>query len=235
MHSTYVSGFGCRLSRLLPLFVALLLSSQLSLAAATTQYVSDTLVITLREGKGTQYRIIRTLKTGTPVEILEEDKDYVKVRIGSGEVGYVLKQYLTEEPPKSELISALQKEVEELKAQLGSGDSGRAGIRAQLAQSQEQQGQLSSQLEVTAAALQTVQAQYAELKQNSENVVALSTERDRLAAENGQLATELEGLRGAQGLFRTEMVEWFLAGGGVFFGGWLTGKISRKKRRNGFS
>ena len=31
-------------------------------------------------------------------------------------------------------------------------------------------------------------------------------------------------------LIAARMVKWFLAGGGVFFFGWIIGKISRKKR-----
>ena len=42
-------------------------------AEADTRYVGDQLVITLRQGKSTKHKIVKTLKTGTPVEILEEE------------------------------------------------------------------------------------------------------------------------------------------------------------------
>lgn len=223
-------------SFLLPLAVCVLLLSQAGLVSAKTLYVSDELVITFREGKGNQYRIIRTLKTGTPVEILEEDKEYFKARIKNGEEGYVLKQYLTGELPKPQVIAALQKEVEQLKAQLSAAGSGRSEVSGQLAESRTQQELLSSQLEETAAALQKLQVRYDDLSEKSENVVALGEERDRLASENSQLSAELTGLREENyTLLRTAMIQWFLAGAGVFFGGWMSGKFSRKKRHGGFS
>ncbi len=224
------------LNLFIPLAVSALLLSQASLASAKTLYVADELVITFREGKGTQYRIIKTLKTSTPVEVLEEGKEYFKVRIKSGEEGYVLKQYLNDETPKPQVIAALRKEIKQLKSQLAAAGSGRTEISAQLAESQKQQEQLNSKLEKTTAALQKLQVRYDDLSQKSENVVALSDERDRLASENSQLSAELKVLREEnRTLLRTAMIQWFLAGAGVFLGGWVSGKFSRKKRRNGFS
>jgi len=42
-------------------------------AMAETRYVSDRLEIQMRTGKGTQFRILRMLPSGTAVEILETD------------------------------------------------------------------------------------------------------------------------------------------------------------------
>ncbi len=50
-----------------------------SSAYAETRYISDQLIVTVRSGKGNQYKILETLPTSTPVEVLEEDKTYVKV------------------------------------------------------------------------------------------------------------------------------------------------------------
>ncbi len=49
-------------------------------------------------------------------------------------------------------------------------------------------------------------------------------ENKALRADNNELADENSSLR------RREMVYWFAAGAGVFFIGWLTGRVSRKKR-----
>lgn len=227
--------------RRLPLFfislaVFFLLVGQAGLVSAKTLYVSDQLLITFREGKGTKYRVIRTLKTGTPVEVLEENKEYFKVRIKNGQEGYVLKQYLTDETPKAQVIASLRKEIEKLKTKLDTADSGQAEISSKLTESQDQQRQVSRQLDETTTALQKLQTQYDDLSRKSKKVVEIADERDRLASENNQLSSELIGLREEnRTLLRTAMIQWFLAGGGVFFVGWLSGKVSRKKRRNGFS
>ncbi|MEJ2199788.1 MAG: TIGR04211 family SH3 domain-containing protein [Desulfuromonadaceae bacterium] len=202
-------------------------------AAARTQYVSDELVITFREGKGTKYRIIQTLKTGTPVEILEEDEEYSKVQLQSGEIGYVLKQYLSDQIPKARVIANLEKDLARLKNQLNSVDSGRAEIQAQLAAGQGELQQVRQQYNETTRTLEKVQSRYDDLRQKSEHVVELSKERERLTSENGQLSTELSRLQKEyRTLLREDIVQWFLAGGGVFFVGWIAGKSSRKKRRD---
>ena len=85
------------------IFLLMLFSLTLSavIVCAQTQYVSDELVITLREGQGSQYKIIKMLKTGTPLEIIEESDPYLKVRTEKGDEGWVLNQYITEETPKT--------------------------------------------------------------------------------------------------------------------------------------
>src|SRR4030042_680111 len=94
------------------------------IADAKTQYVSDELVIHLREGKGNEYKIIKMLRNGTPLNILEEAEQYLKVRTGEGLEGWVLKQYITSETPKTAIIAGLENERDRLNSSLGqcSGD-----------------------------------------------------------------------------------------------------------------
>jgi SH3 domain protein len=46
----------------------------------------------------------------------------------------------------------------------------------------------------------------------------LTIERDKLRTENDNLIEK-------------RMIYWFLAGAGVFFFGWMSGKLSRKKKK----
>ena len=100
-----------------------------TIAAAETLYVSDQLLITLRRGKSSEFKILQTLKTGTPLEILEreENENYVKVRLQSGEEGYVLSQYLTNDTPKAILIARLEDQVEKTRDQLTQAKAKLAG------------------------------------------------------------------------------------------------------------
>ncbi len=205
-------------------------------AVAQTMYVSDELIITLREGKGTQYRIIKSLKTGTPVTVLEQGDKYFKVRIKSGEEGYVLTQYITQEIPKKEVIASLEKKLERLNQKLNDTDKGRGSLQEELDSVRQDQRQTLQQLQEKTSALQALDKKYEDLKVRSQNVLSLSEERDRLQSENTQISAELISLRDEnKSLMRTAMIQWFLAGGGVFFVGWLIGKVSRKnKKRGGF-
>ncbi|MGD8711810.1 MAG: hypothetical protein PVG50_03130, partial [Thiohalophilus sp.] len=63
------------------LILALLATAAPIANAAQYQYVSDQLIITLRNGKGNTYQILKTLPTGTRLEVLETtDEGYTRVR-----------------------------------------------------------------------------------------------------------------------------------------------------------
>ena len=78
------------------LFTVSLLLGLAGNALAEVRYVSDTLEITMRSGKGTSYGITRMLRSGTRVEVLEEDKKtgYTHVRTAGGKEGWVLSRFL---------------------------------------------------------------------------------------------------------------------------------------------
>ncbi len=101
-----------------PLILALIIVSPQLAIGADTRYVSDKLIITMRSGAGGDYKILKTLHTGTPVEILEEGDKYYKVRTKDTTEGWVLKQYITAEIPKAAIISGLKKKLERSKARL---------------------------------------------------------------------------------------------------------------------
>lgn len=106
--------------------IILLIALLTALAApvhAKTQYVSDQIVITLRSGQGEEFRILKHLRTGTPVEVLAEDGPFLRVRIKDGTEGWVRKRYLTSEAPKATVIAGLKKELSGMKATVGNAES----------------------------------------------------------------------------------------------------------------
>jgi SH3 domain protein len=203
-----------------------------AIVAAETAYVSDQLVVTLRRGNSTEYKILKTLRTGTPMEVLErtEGDNYVKVRLENGEEGYVLGQYLTAETPKTIIISRLENQLGKIREQL-------AQAKAKLAESSQEEGaltgsisELNRALANTKEELRAVTEKYNTLRKDSAEVVAITNERDLLKETNEKLAAEVQALTAENSdLLRTGAIRWFLAGGGVLFLGWLIGKASRKK------
>ena len=214
------------------ILIGLVLLAAATSAYAETRYISDVLVVTVRDQKGDNYNVLETLTTATPIEILEEDKTYVKVKTPKGTVGYILKQYITKELPKALQIKQLNGQVSDLQAQL---DQLREKSQESLdtaSQSQAQIDSLTKQLEQTRQELATVNNKYQQLLKNSENVVNLTTENEQLIEQNKLINSELLVLREEnQNFHRSNMIQWFIAGAAVFFGGWLIGKISRKKQR----
>ena len=203
--------------------------------ADDVRYVADELIITLRQGKGNEYKILKTLKTNTPMHVLEEGPTYLKVRLDDGMEGYVLKQYVTRKTPKPIIIAQLEKERDSLKQKLAKWEEGQNGLKDELETVRKDAQTASADLANTKQQLDKVSKQYESLKEKSENVMQLSEERDQLQTENVRLTQEVQQLTGEnKDLLRTGMIRWFLAGGGVFFFGWISGKISRRKKRGSF-
>jgi len=212
---------------------------------AETLYVTDQLVITVRRGASNQHAIIKSVKTDTPLEVLEhvEGDKYAKVRLTSGEEGYVLVQYLSSDTPKTHIISRLEKEVEKLRIKLEVVENERNQLTEDLKYIKEEASgnseelksyasDLESELSKTRQELQSLNGTYATLLDKSEKIMEISSERDSLLENNRQLISEVRLLSDEKSrLMRSGMIKWFLAGGGVFFFGWLIGKVSRKKKQ----
>lgn len=211
---------------------------------ADTRYVSDQLIIALRAAPNADAAVITTLKTDAPVEVLEDNGRYLKVRTDSGEEGYVLSQYVTTNLPKSLQLERLQRERDDLQHKLSRIKEQQGASSSELEKARQQQEALTQDLQTKLTATEkdlaaarhqssTITDKFQALQKDSQNVVALGQERDRLQKENAKVSGELARLREENtSLLRSGMIRWFLAGGGVFFLGWLVGKLSRKKRRS---
>ena len=224
------------LSMLIPFTVSV------GIVFAEIKYVSDQRMITFREGQGNQYKIIKMLKTGTPLEIIEESEQYLKVRTESGSEGWVLKQYITGETPKPVIIAGLEKEIDRLNTKieeykrdmeslLDELKSAKSDHNNKITDLQQNVSASREEAEQTSKDLKKITNKYNALLKDSKDVVLLVEERDNMKASNSELQTRTEQLQKENyDLKQAQRIWWFIAGGGVFFVGWIVGKISRQKR-----
>ena len=211
-------------------------------AEADTRYVGDQLVITLRLGKSTKHKILKTLETGTPVEVLEEDSTYFKVRTSDGTEGYVLRQYISSNPPKTQRINNLEIENNTLQEKISELQKTKSTLEAQIKGTRGKYDQETSTLTIKLAESEQslekalnnerkITEKYNSLIAQAENVVNIAKERDQLRQENKKLTAGIEVLQEKNDeIADSRMIKWFLAGGGVLLFGWIIGRISRKKR-----
>lgn len=101
----------------------------------STRYISDETAITLREGKGMSAPVAALLKSGTKVELIEEDaaSGYARVRVGPGREGWVLARYLSNEPAARERLAAMQSQFAENQALVRKLENDNARLREALA------------------------------------------------------------------------------------------------------
>lgn len=203
------------------LLPALLLAAISSPAAADTRYVTDQLTITLRTGQDSSYRVLKTLPTGTKLEVLSDNKDtgYSKVRTPDGTEGFSLTRYLSDDPPARLEVAELQKKLEQLQAAPGEAQKQLKDLQAKYQ---------SLKLKYDTLEFENVQLSQRmdAVKDNAANVVGLMNERDEALQRANKVASELEKLK----VRNTELEnhsdkKWFMAGAGVLILGILVGII----------
>jgi SH3 domain protein len=207
-------------NRTVLLLSALLVSTSV-VAQAETRYVSDELKITLRNGKGTQYRILDSLQSGTPLEVLKADPEagYSYVRTPSGKEGWVHTRFLMDERAARDRIADIRQRMESMQARMEEME----GQKAQLANLQKENARLQSKLK--------------ELKELSANAVALKERAEKLETRRQEQAKSLRQLREENRRLQDRSnKDWFIRGAGVVIAGILLGLILprlrlRKKRR----
>ncbi len=216
--------------------VVLIVVGTTALCHAQTAYVSDILILTFRQGPGPGYPVISALKSDTPLTIIEEKNGYLKVELSSGEQGWVNKNYIVTDPPKSIIIDQLKKEnaaledkIRVLTDQAGQSLSGTAKINTDQidtnqidtnqntdmgAADQTAMEQLKKENQILTQSLETLKSQYTALKTTS-----LSARLAQQKEDGGFM-------------FKTDMIKWFMAGVGVLLLGWVIG-LSISSRRGG--
>lgn len=214
-----------------------------SMVWAETRYVSDSLVITVRELPDDSSTHIKNIVTDTPFEVLGESGEFLKVRLEDGGEGYVKSRYTTTDTPKPILIdnltrenTRLKKKYDDLAASLNEQQS--AGLSKQKAL-QEEVERLNKELAAQSKAKSALESDLAKLdkehttlKSNAENVVQIVSQAEKLRDENERLTIEVESMQGENAmLLRTAVIKWVLTGAGILFLGWIMGKASRNKRR----
>lgn len=195
-------------------------------ALAEQGYITDRLHITLRRGPGNEYKILKSLPSATPVEILERGERYLKVRLEDGEEGYVLTQYVSDEMPSVLVAERLRRERDRLGDRLKALEDKERALQAELTAA-------GGRLQRSESELRKTTEQFQVLRAGSEHVTEIMAERDRLRQENQDLQARLTVLKKDNArLLRTDIFRWFLAGAGVLWLGWLLGRRPPKRSRS---
>jgi len=204
------------------LTLVLLLTSGYSIAGEQA-YVTDQLEIQFRSGPSTQNKILRMLKAGTPVDVLEEQESngFSYVALASGEEGWILSKYLTRHPIPSSLLEAkansgkLAETLDankSLKAELQSLKTEKDGTDKTTKELHEEVSRLNSELTT--------------IKQASSNAIQIQSDRDSLQKKNIELENKLQSIqREKQALDSSTQQNWFMIGAAVLGGGILLGII----------
>ncbi len=211
---------------------AVILLLALSIAApleAATMYISDALTVPMRRGPSTGHRILHAaLPAGTALEVLGEDNaaGFTQVRTQNGTEGWVPTQYLTSEPIARDRLTAANRRIEALEAEIKSLRSNFQETRGARTSAEARNADLEKQTK-------QLQQELAEIRRVSATSIAQYEENKVLKAENAELQTRTTELTArVQRLERSETLRFFLFGGALVIVGLIIGAVikSRPKR-----
>jgi hypothetical protein len=89
----------------------LLMLGMFSVAQAETVYVAERIRIGLRAEVVETSAVVKTVETGTPLEVIERFDKLVRVRDPQGEEGWIEARYLSAEPPARLQLTMLQEDL----------------------------------------------------------------------------------------------------------------------------
>lgn len=215
--------------RITGLIVGLLLSAT---AHSATVYISDIQFVAIREGLDNNTRAVeRGLKSGTPLEVLEQSEGYTKVRTPNGNEGWVADYFLSDNIITRDQLDAMQTELDKSAAS-------REEIAKSLSLSQGKIQELNN-------LNNTLKEENNTLKQQLQEAVNLTKKAQVIVSQNNDASYQLESLKQqadaaiaqSEKLQDTTQQQWFVIGAATLFGGLLLGTLlpmlRRKKNNSG--
>ena len=203
---------------IIPVFLSLLVCGT---ALAETRYVSDNLEITMRSGKGTSYGITRMLRSGTPVDVIEEDKEagYTHVRVKGGKEGWVLSRFLMKGQAARDRLAAAEKSLAELELENRKMETSMAALT-------EEKAALEKELAALDGQTRNVSQELSEIKRTASSALAIDSENKDLKGRVVSLERQLQTLQQEnEGLRDRTARDWFMVGAGVVLLGIIVGLI----------
>ena len=195
-------------------------------ALAEVMYVTDEFEITMRSGTSTSNSIVRMLKSGAPVTVLENDlaTQYSLVQTEDGKQGYVLTRFLMERPAAKKSLAELQLRFEQQGERIDSQVARIAEIERALEQEQSDNRALKTTLRAS-------EQELAEVRGAAEDTLNILEQNGRLQTLVEELRMEKAGLEETNAeLSDSTRLDWFVRGGAVSLIAFLIGIIVTRIR-----
>lgn len=187
---------------------------------AEVNYISGVQKVTFRTGPGRDNKIIKMVETDSKITVLETGEKWTKVKVDSGEEGYILNRFLTKDVPFKNKYLWIKGKYEKLQET-------QAGLKDKMTSTNSDLTGIKAELEETKKQLLDVQTKYDELKTGSADYIGLKSKYDSTIQS---LTAQTAKVKTLESKISTYYIKWFIAGASVLFLGWLIGLISRKKK-----
>jgi SH3 domain protein len=226
--------------------VAFIVSASPTSVFADTRYVSDRLIISVRDGQNQDAAVLGYIETGAPVDVLEEKDDFLKIRTENGIEGWVRAQYIVSAKPKVLIIEDLKNDIKALKEEYENIKNGQDASSNTLLKTkkmyQDKIQELEEEVDInqkfaakTKSDFIQLNKKYTNLLNHSKNAKELISQVDELKKLNAELNTQVKSLRkNRKNPLKSNRIQSFIAGAGILVFGFILGGSARKKKRTRF-
>ena len=197
--------------RLLQPVVLILLLPLSATLAAETRYITDEFEVTLRSGTSTANSIVKLLRSGEAVTVLEEDlaSQYSLVETADNKKGYVLSRFLIEQPAARETLQKLQSEFERQRQNLQQQAGEIEILNQALAQEKSDNSALKSTLRAS-------EQELSEVRTAAENTLDILEQNKRLQNVVEELQRQQQVIVDENAELKdSTRLDWFVRGGAV--------------------
>ena len=194
--------------------------------AAETMYVTDVFEVTMCSGTSTSNSIVRMLKSGEPVTVIEHDtvEKYTLVQAADGKQGYVITRFLMDQPSARQRLADLEARFAEQSQRVESQQSRIAELSQALEQEQ-------SDNQTLASTLRASEQELAEVRSAAQDTLNIIEQNKRLQTVVDELRQEKTALVEANSeLGDSTRQDWFVRGGAVSLIAFLIGIVVTRIR-----
>jgi len=194
--------------------------------AATQKYITDEFEVTMRSGTSTANDILRLLKSGEAVSVLEEDPDtqYSFVELDDGKKGYILNRYLV-----SNRSSKYRLEQLEIKA--AEQQEANTILQFEIKNLQTDLEKEQSDGSSAKAALLATENELTRVKNASQNTLSIVDENDELKSIVDNLVKNNAILNKKNATLKdSSNMDWFIRGAGVSLAAFVLGILITRIR-----
>jgi len=200
---------------------AFILLTSFVVCAEEVRYVTDVFEVTMRTGQGSSNKILKNLRSGTKIEVIEDDLEagYTLVRTADEKEGWVLRRYLVKEPIARLRIASFEKKNERLTAKIKE-------LRASLSTVQQQAESLDKENRQLNKTRKKLTSEVTNIKEISADQIGLFNENKTLKEQLLTIKRDVQELDQENIKLQDQSARnWFLIGGGVLVLGVVLGLI----------
>lgn len=215
----------------LKLFLAFTIVAAPVATLAETMWLSDVLWVNVRTGPSDNNRIIKIIKSGTRMEVLEKpaDSNYYRIRTETGIEGWIPHRYLLDEPTGSLKVELITAEKQQLQTQFDQ-------LQEKYTTLLNDKGDVNGELETLRADNESLSQELNRIKAVSGDAINLDERYQALAEENAAIKNQLDVMQAEnQSLREFNDNKLLYAGGALIFVGIFLGvilpRLTGKQRR----